>query len=264
MYVRNDTGYCSHIYDNTLHVYDFSNLDNLDNLIPMASISTTKYNHSNWLSENGKTLIIADESHDVPVQLVDMSNMESPQKKATLQSDLLAPTGSLAHNPFIIGNDFAIISYYEDGVQIYKIDSINQPFNAGYYDTRPDGNSYNGYNGAWGTYPFLPSGNILVSDVDSGLFVVRPQFPLHDCESNVEVNGTYDNHWDIISKDSLTNSSVYMNNADLLLQAPNNIVLASGFEVEIGSKIEVNIEDKCSAIPFPFKINTLQKPKDRD
>src|SRR5690606_38994333 len=32
-----------------------------------------------------------------------------------------------------------------------------------------------GFNGAWGVYPFQPSGNIYVSDISTGLYIVRPQ-----------------------------------------------------------------------------------------
>jgi hypothetical protein len=34
----------------------------------------------------------------------------------------------------------------------------------------------NGFNGAWGAYPFLPSGLILISDIESGLFVLEPTY----------------------------------------------------------------------------------------
>ena len=33
---------------------------------------------------------------------------------------------------------------------------------------------HNSYRGAWGVYPFLPSGNILVSDMQYGLYVLAP------------------------------------------------------------------------------------------
>jgi hypothetical protein len=33
------------------------------------------------------------------------------------------------------------------------------------------------FNGAWNIYPYLPSGNILVSDIDGGLFVLRANLP---------------------------------------------------------------------------------------
>ena len=32
-----------------------------------------------------------------------------------------------------------------------------------------------GTDGTWGVYPFLPSGNLLVSDIENGLFVLRDQ-----------------------------------------------------------------------------------------
>jgi len=42
----------------------------------------------------------------------------------------------------------------------------------GYFDTYPD-NDVASFDGAWSVYPYLPSGNILVSDIDRGLFVIR-------------------------------------------------------------------------------------------
>jgi hypothetical protein len=30
------------------------------------------------------------------------------------------------------------------------------------------------YEGAWGVYPLLPSGNVIVSDMQEGLFIIRP------------------------------------------------------------------------------------------
>ena len=35
-------------------------------------------------------------------------------------------------------------------------------------------NDHDSYRGAWGVYPFLPSGNILVSDMQYGLYVLAP------------------------------------------------------------------------------------------
>ena len=33
-----------------------------------------------------------------------------------------------------------------------------------------------GFSGAWGVYPFLPSGNILIGDINSGLFILGPTY----------------------------------------------------------------------------------------
>ena len=43
------------------------------------------------------------------------------------------------------------------------------------YDTYTQG-SGNGFNGCWGVYPFLPSGTIVASDIDNGLFVLQPTY----------------------------------------------------------------------------------------
>jgi len=42
----------------------------------------------------------------------------------------------------------------------------------GFFDTHPENNNTN-FNGAWSLYPYFPSGNIIVSDISRGLFVVR-------------------------------------------------------------------------------------------
>ena len=63
------------------------------------------------------------------------------------------------------------MSNYERGLTILDITDPATPTEAGYFDTyTPSDNA--SFNGAWGVYPFLPSGNILVSDINSGLYVL--------------------------------------------------------------------------------------------
>ena len=45
----------------------------------------------------------------------------------------------------------------------------------GRYDTSPD-YQYEGFNGCWGAYPYLPSGNLLATDIEEGLFVFKPTY----------------------------------------------------------------------------------------
>ena len=259
LYVRNDTAYLCNGPESRMLIYDMSDSANPSYI---GQAGSAGYNHSTWVSENGKVAVVADETHNRPLRVVDLSNLESPQEVSTIKSTLLAPnhTNSLAHNPFIIGNDFVVISYYEDGLQIYKIDSTHKPFRTGYYDTRPGDNNYSGFNGAWGAYPYLPSGNIIVSDVESGLFVITPNFPMKDCKSGMNVSGSYDNHWEIVSMDSLRVSAIYQDNAEVDLMAPQQIILSEGFEISSGSLLEARIEDKCTT-PTPLKLSSLQKPK---
>ena len=257
LYVRCDTAYLSNGNQARMLVYDLSDPGSK---IFLGQISTAGYNHSSWVSDNGDVAVIADETLDRPLRVVDISDLDSPFEVSTIKSTLLAPThtNSIAHNPFILGNDFVVISYYEDGLQIYKIDSTHKPFRAGYYDTF-DGTSYNPVNGAWGTYPFLPSGNMLIADMLNGLFVVTPKFPLKDCQSDILVEGEYDNHWDYISADSFSSSAIYSSNADIIVRAPQSIDFINGFSIELGSVLEARIEDACAS-SSALKLMELRKP----
>ena len=42
----------------------------------------------------------------------------------------------------------------------------------GYFDTYPNNDSAN-FNGAWNVYPYFASGNIIVSDIEGGLFIIK-------------------------------------------------------------------------------------------
>ena len=44
----------------------------------------------------------------------------------------------------------------------------------GHFDTSPS-TGY-GFHGDWGVYPFLPSGNLLISDIEEGLYILGPTY----------------------------------------------------------------------------------------
>ena len=52
-------------------------------------------------------------------------------------------------------------------------DATNKNFTeVGYFDTYPNNNN-TAFNGVWNVYPYFPSGNIIISDIDDGFFVIR-------------------------------------------------------------------------------------------
>ena len=65
-----------------------------------------------------------------------------------------------------------------EGVSIYDATYPANMVEVGHYDTSPFTGS--GFNGAWGVYPFLPSGNLLVSDIEGGLYILGPTY-VHAC-----------------------------------------------------------------------------------
>ena len=178
LYVRDNIAYCSHIYISKLQIYDFTNLPTSFDIVgAIENYPEAGYNHSSWLNDAGNYLVFCDETFGYDVKIVDVSdplNISSDDIH-TFYSELLGagvPGASVAHNPYIVGN-LAIISYYEDGVQVFDISNPANVTSYAYYDTRPDNTQYNGYTGCWGVYPFFPSGTIVASDMNNGLFVLQ-------------------------------------------------------------------------------------------
>lgn len=172
MYVRNDTIYASAGYDGLfLFRYD----ESANQFIYINSVTNYPgqgYNHSSALTDDGATLIFMDEVPDgMPVKVLDVADLQNLTVTTTFYSN----TGATPHNPFIAGN-LCFIAYYKDGLQVYDISNPASPVRVGYYDTyfqNPAG-VYTGvaYAGAWGAYPYFPSGNVIVSDMQNGLFVL--------------------------------------------------------------------------------------------
>jgi hypothetical protein len=119
----------------------------------------------------------------------------------------------------MIKDNLVYISYYQDGLQVFDISNPNNPIRIAYYDTYIPENT-GGYAGAWGVYSFLPSGRILISDVQSGLFVVNMEY----VESQeIAINSG----WNLIStylkNDTLNPTNFIGENANNIIIMKNNL-----------------------------------------
>ena len=249
LYVRDHIAYCSHEYRG-LYVYDFSNLNNIITKGSITSYIDKGYNHSSWLSANGQVMAMADETHGLSVKLVDVGDLEDIEVISNFKSTLetTAVPNSIAHNPFIVGDKYVVVSYYHDGVQIYDISNPAAPTKVAYYDTDVSNTAYNGYIGSWGAYPYLPSGNIIASDINNGLFVLKPAFDLHetDCPVTLSIDEIIISDGIYSAAESVTAKGVVANNTDISIKAGKRITLESGFDSRYGSKFDALIE-ACSA-----------------
>ncbi len=153
------------------------------------------YTHSGWISPSDQYLMLHDETDEQSfgfnsrIRTVGISSLTSP----SLSSVYTGPTAATDHNGYTRGNKFYYSSYTR-GVAVLDATNPNAPVELAFFDTYPSSNS-NAYDGAWGVYPFLPSGTILVSDIQSGLFVLReasgtptPDFSISASPSSLTVN----------------------------------------------------------------------------
>jgi choice-of-anchor B domain-containing protein len=167
LYVRDDTGYLN--CGTSLRIIDFTDPVNEVQLFVLNDYPEKGYNHNGWLNASGDTYLFTDETKGTRIKVCsvsDLSNFEIVSMIQPIYSD-----SSIAHN-VVIKEDIAYISYYNDGTQVFDISNPKAPERIGYYNS---GNydTFAPYMGVWGVYPFLPSGKILVSNMQKGLLVLE-------------------------------------------------------------------------------------------
>lgn len=169
-YVDNGLAYLNCGYDGFAMV-DFSDPLNPVTLGTMTQYPFAGYNHSGWPSADGQYYYLGDENHGYPVKVLDVSDADDIHSIGTLETTAPDINNTIPHNQLVACN-YLYISYYYDGLHVYDISDPANPVLAKYYDTS-NWAFDNNYRGAWGVYPFLPSGNLLISDMQEGLFVVE-------------------------------------------------------------------------------------------
>lgn len=172
IFVRGDTLWGAEIYNGYVSVVDIS--DKTPDVIPDHKIMATQptpnsFTHNVWVSDDNSTMVTTDEVSGAKVATYDVSDLSNIQSLDQYQSN--PGTNVIPHNAFYLDN-FIVISYYRDGLRIVDASQPDNLVETGHYDTSPM--SGGGFNGAWGVYPYLPSGLMLISDIEQGLFVLDP------------------------------------------------------------------------------------------
>ena len=188
-YIIDDIAYLN-CGGNGLIIEDFTMVDTIGDQPTQLVASYTSYpdfgyNHSGWLNENKTIYAMFDENHGYDVKLLDVSDLNNVSVLSIFNSGV--DPQSMAHNGIIKG-DLLFISYYHDGLRVFDISDPYNPIQNWQYDTYSSTN-YAGYKGAWGVYPNLPSGNIIVSDMQTGLYIIELSGgTTHIIESNLSSN----------------------------------------------------------------------------
>lgn len=158
--------------ESTVDIWDVTDPD-----APVELSSTTyssaSYVHSGWWSEDGQYLFVHDEldesqrSLNTTVRVFSMANLNSPQ----LVESWVGPTRAIDHNGFVRGNRYYVSNYVE-GLTVLDISDPTNLQRIAWFDTEPASTSPV-FEGAWGVYPFFPSGTLAVSDINSGLYLLE-------------------------------------------------------------------------------------------
>ena len=134
------------------------------------------YSHQGWLTPDHRYFYLGDEldeatfGHETRTSIFDLSDIENPRVVRTHN----ATTQSIGHNMYTVGN-YLYQANYTAGLRILARagDRLNE---VAYFDLYPETDAP-AFRGAWTAYPFLPSGHVIVSSIEGGLFVLRPRLP---------------------------------------------------------------------------------------
>ncbi|MCC1483318.1 choice-of-anchor B family protein [Winogradskyella immobilis] len=144
------------------------------------TISTMVYNrigftHQGWFTEDMTYFLLGDELDEINFGdasrtiVFDFSDLDNPQ----FQMDYFGPTNAIDHNGYVNGNNFYVANYTA-GIRVIDVSNISNGVmtETGFFDTFPANNNTS-FNGVWNVYPYFDSGNIVISDIEGGLFIVR-------------------------------------------------------------------------------------------
>lgn len=176
--VSNNKMYAGEIFNGTFTIVDVSTKNSP--VVLNTQNTPNNFTHNTWLSSDSKTLFTTDEVGDAYVASYDVQNTgninELDRYRRANSAGAIPHNTYVLNNPSITGNtsDYVHTSYYTQGVTIVDATKPDNLVEVAHYDTNPL--TGGGYEGVWGVYPYLPSGNVLASDMQLGLFVLDPTY----------------------------------------------------------------------------------------
>ncbi len=144
-------------------------------LLSRTAYPNVDYCHQGWTTPDRRYLYLNDELDEgnpgVPTtrtMIFDIEDLSAPQLLGTFTTGLPA----IDHNLYV-RDCIMFQANYTSGVRVINISDPAQPVEVGYFDTYP-ANDNRSFDGVWSVYPYFPSGTIIASDFDGGLFVLDP------------------------------------------------------------------------------------------
>jgi choice-of-anchor B domain-containing protein len=155
-------------------IVDVTELD-APSLISSFDYQSLGYTHQGWFTEDQTYFLLGDELDELDVGfnsrtlVFDLSDLDNP----LLAFEYTGPTGAIDHNGYVLGDAFYLANYTAGfrEIDLNGIESGNLE-ETGFFDTFPSHDNAQ-FDGVWSIYPYLPSGDILINDISSGLFIVR-------------------------------------------------------------------------------------------
>jgi len=177
-----DTRYHDHevcfcFNEDTLTIVDVSDR-NTPTMISRTSYSGYQYTHQGWLSSDSKYIFMDDELDEMygsnkhtRTLVWNVEDLKAPE----LRNSYYSTETVIDHNLYYLDGKVYLANYC-GGLRVYDFNLQSEKLaEIAYFDVAPDCDTPV-FLGAWSSYPYFPSGNVVIETIDRGMFVVR----LHD------------------------------------------------------------------------------------
>ena len=132
------------------------------------------YCHSGWLHKKLRFLFVNDELDErsnpdvetTTTYILRIQNLELPRFSRAWSNGSTA----IDHNSMVRRN-FLFQSNYSSGLRVINVKRPRFPREVAFFDTRPEDDQPI-FAGAWGVHAALPSGTVLITDIQLGLFAL--------------------------------------------------------------------------------------------
>ncbi len=169
---------CMAYNEDTLTIVDVTDKQNPVQ-ISRTGYEGSAYTHQGWLlDDNHTTLILNDEldeqqkKNPTTSYIWNISDLDKPKEIGRY----VASNNAIDHNLYT-KDGYVFETNYRSGLRILESNEIEdgKMTEVAYFDTIPGSDSAQ-FSGLWSSYIWFESGNIVVSDIGNGLFVVKPDW----------------------------------------------------------------------------------------
>ena len=162
-------------------------------MLSTIGYAQSAYTHQCWVTPDHRYVLVNDELDEIQgfasntrTYIFDVANLEEP----ILIGFYDGVATSIDHNLYIRWNQ-VYQSNYRSGLRILDAGRVGEATltEVGFFDVQPDDDNAT-FSGTWSNYCYFPSGNVVVTDMYSGLFIVRPRIATAKQEYEVRANQT--------------------------------------------------------------------------
>jgi choice-of-anchor B domain-containing protein len=169
---------CVAYNEDTITVVDVTN-KSAPSQISRTGYTGSQYTHQGWFVDGTHTTVVMNDELDeqrngqnTTSYIYDMTDLDNPVELGRYTG----PTAAIDHNLYSV-NGLVFETNYRAGLRILNTDNVTsgQLTEVAYFDTIAGSDSAQ-FSGTWSNYPYFASGNVILSDIGNGLFVVAPDY----------------------------------------------------------------------------------------